>query len=497
MEVTGEPRLQRAASLLAESDRLLQTAPRPSGSQATMRLVAASSVSLARLPIHDEFSLILIRTGFPLRILVNAHALGVRRETTRMSQSSFPMPGPAPLAYVVGIDIGSQSCMMCCLTMEKRQVIKPSSFANKAEGFSSLFERLERLGTPADQILVGLEATSRYGENLYHGLQTLGYRVCLLHPAQMHAFAKQRGLRAKTDRVDATTIARALLSDEARFGYVPSEQVATYRELVRLQQQLSDDVVRYKNEIHALLVVLFPEFTQVFADPTRSTALAFLKRYPSAQAVAQTDVGTLSQVLRELAPKRYGQRTAQKLVDLANRTISSGVALAARSTSLRILCDQLQHTQANLKQLEQQIEMLLDKDPQVKGVLLIPEFGVMTVAVLRAELGDLDRFARMDQIVAYVGMDLEVKQSGKWKGQTKLSKRGSGRVRRILYLAALRSIWLKGSPFGAYYHRLVDRGMKKGMAVVAVMRKLLIVAAHLIQTQQVYDPGKVAAPSVG
>src|SRR5258708_40319682 len=37
------------------------------------------------------------------------------------------------------------------------------------------------------------------------------------------------------------------------------EQVATYRELMRLQQQLSEDVVRYKNEIHALLVVLFPE----------------------------------------------------------------------------------------------------------------------------------------------------------------------------------------------------------------------------------------------
>ena len=86
----------------------------------------------------------------------------------------------------------------------------------------------------------------------------------------------------------------------------------------------------------------------------------------------------------------------------------------------------------------------------------------MTVAVLRAELGDLDRFARMDQIVAYVGLDLQVKQSGKWIGQTKLSKRGSGRVRRILYLAALRSIWLTNSPFGAYYHRLVDRGMKKG-----------------------------------
>jgi transposase len=84
---------------------------------------------------------------------------------------------------------------------------------------------------------------------------------------------------------------------EARFGYVPSEQVATYRELMRLQHQLSDDMVRYKNEIHALLVVLFPEFTQVFVDPTRPTALAVLKRYPSAQAIAQTEVESRSRVL--------------------------------------------------------------------------------------------------------------------------------------------------------------------------------------------------------
>ena len=53
--------------------------------------------------------------------------------------------------------------------------------------------------------------------------------------------------------------------------------------------------------------------------------------------------------------------------------------------------------------------------------------------VLRAELGDMDRFERIDQVVAYAGLDIEVKESGKWKGQAMLSKRGSGRRRRILY----------------------------------------------------------------
>jgi transposase len=132
------------------------------------------------------------------------------------------------------------------------------------------------------------------------------------------------------------------------------------------------------------------------------------------------------------------------LVRLAQHSVGSGVATSARSLSLQILCDQLQHTQANLAQLEGEIDKLLQTDTGAKGLQSVPEFGHKTVAVLRAELGDVPRFQRTDQVVAYAGLDLEVKQSGKWKGQTKLSKRGSGRLRRILYMAAVRCIRLWG-----------------------------------------------------
>lgn len=401
------------------------------------------------------------------------------------------LPEPASLRYVVGIDIGSQTCAMCCLTPEKRQVFKPTTFANTREGIDWLFEKLSSLKSEPSSMLVGLEATSRYGENLSQALLKAGYRLCLLHPAQVHAFAQQRGLRAKTDQLDAGTIARVLLSGEARFGYLPDEHIGTYRELLRLQQQLSEDSVRYKNELHALLVVLFPEFVQVFADPTRPTALAVLKRYPSAQAVVEAGIEPLSRHLHELAPYHYGRPTAQALVALAQTSIASRVAVMARSKSLSIVCDQLEHTLLNLAQLEQEIDQLLSNDSQAKRLLAIAEFGPLTVAVLRAELGDVQRFSRMDQVVAYVGLDIQVKQSGKWKGQSKLSKRGSGRVRRLLYLAALRSLHEKHSPFKDYYQRLVDRGMKKGTALVAVMRKMIIVAVHLLKTQDLYDASKV------
>jgi len=140
------------------------------------------------------------------------------------------------------------------------------------------------------------------------------------------------------------------------------EQVVTYRELTR-----------YKNEIHALLVVLFPEFTQVFADPSRPSALTVLKAYLSAQALREAEPRLLHQLLREQCPGRYGRKTADKLIHLAKASVSVGVAIGARSSSMRILCDQLDHTQKNLELLLRVIEHLLDSDPKARSVLAISE----------------------------------------------------------------------------------------------------------------------------
>jgi transposase len=142
-------------------------------------------------------------------------------------------------------------------------------------------------------------------------------------------------------------------------------------------------VARYKNEIHALLTVLFPEFSQVFAVPTRPTALALLKRYPSAQAMAAAGIETITTILHEVAPRNLGHQTAEQLVNLAQHSVSSGVATFARVSSFKILCDKLEHTQSNLTHLEEEIDKLLEADPGSKGLRSVPEFGRKMVAVLR------------------------------------------------------------------------------------------------------------------
>ena len=116
-----------------------------------------------------------------------------------MGQSNSPASpvDPSAFTYVVGIDIGSQTCSFCALKPDKSQVIKPTDFANAPAGFGSLLDKLERLGVPPEEISIGLEATSSYGENLYRFLASRGYQLCLLHPRKTHQFAQQRGLARK------------------------------------------------------------------------------------------------------------------------------------------------------------------------------------------------------------------------------------------------------------------------------------------------------------
>jgi len=94
------------------------------------------------------------------------------------------------------------------------------------------------------------------------------------------------------------------------------------------------------------------------------------------------------------------------------------------------------------------------------------------------------RFSRTDQAIAYGGLDVEIKESGHRIGKAKLSKRGAGCLDGSSRLSALHSIHTEGSPFGADSRRLVERGFKKGSALMAVMRKMLAVAVHLLKHEQ-------------
>jgi transposase len=101
--------------------------------------------------------------------------------------SSDPLHSPVDVsdfAYVVGIDVGSQAYVYTVCQPDKRPVVKPTKLVNGRVGFEQLDHDPRQLGVAPARILIGLEATSRYNENLYQFLKEQGYALC---PARIRA----------------------------------------------------------------------------------------------------------------------------------------------------------------------------------------------------------------------------------------------------------------------------------------------------------------------
>jgi len=139
--------------------------------------------------------------------------------------------------------------------------------------------------------------------------------------------------------------------------------------------------------------------------------------------------------------------------------------------------------QAIERQLAEQIHKLgLQADYQrcqrINGV------GRLTAAALVLAF-HRGRFTKADALVAYLGMDIRIRQSGRYRGQSKLSKKGDAECRRLLHNAARAAARGDLQP---YYDRLLTRGYAATQAHVAVGRKLIRIAFSLLKNQYHYDP---------
>ncbi len=109
----------------------------------------------------------------------------------------------------------------------------------------------------------------------------------------------------------------------------------------------------------------------------------------------------------------------------------------------------------------------------------VPGIGPVTAATLASRLSSR-HFTHSDQFVAYCGLDVAIRQSGKKYGQLGLTKQGDGKLRRLLYLAAQANLRSKNSPFKAHYERERAKGLSSTAALCAVARKLARLSWSLV-----------------
>ncbi len=116
--------------------------------------------------------------------------------------------------------------------------------------------------------------------------------------------------------------------------------------------------------------------------------------------------------------------------------------------------------------------------------LSIPGIGPLNAAALVAAF-HRGAFANSDHFIAFIGMDVRLRESGRFKGKRKLTKRGEAEVRRLLYCAAQPARCCQR--FEDYYQKQLEKGLPKIAAKVILARKLARIAFTLMSKQEMFD----------
>jgi transposase len=139
-----------------------------------------------------------------------------------------------------------------------------------------------------------------------------------------------------------------------------------------------------------------------------------------------------------------------------------------------------------LQRIDRRIQRLIETlgwSAEYQFCLSIPGIGPLNAAALVSTY-HRGAFAGSDAFVAFIGLDVRIRQSGHYQGKRKLTKRGESEIRRLLYCATRPAC--SYPIFEAYYQRQLDNGLSRIAAKNVLARKLARIAFTLIQRQQMF-----------
>jgi transposase len=398
--------------------------------------------------------------------------------------------------FYLGIDVSKKSCRYFLINPEGQKV-KSFSLDNTHEAFQNLLKRLEELSIPKEDLLIGLEASGGFWENLYSHLKDNGFRVVLLNPYHTSKFREALAKKAKTDDIDALVIAQLLRTGEYVQSQVAEELIQSLRELTKLRYELMTERKNFQRQVFSLLSIIFPELEKTaLKNPFSVASMAILQRFPTAKDLAQAKPKQIEKIVRSIQGNNFNIEEIGKLIQTAQTSIYSGRAKEARATSLRILLKHIETLSSSIGELETEIkEILSPQEPKDsfpgENLLTIPGVGDKTLAAVLSYLGmDGSSFSSSTKAVGYVGYFPKIYQSGQTQRDNTICKRGPKLLRWALYMAAVASL-KHNREMRTLYHRKLSQGKTAKQALVCVGKKLLQIMLAMLKSGEPYNPTKV------
>jgi len=354
-------------------------------------------------------------------------------------------------------------------------------FSMDLAGFSELRKEMTRCSETLSEIAVAMESTGCYHINLFSFLCAEGLRCAVVNPLLISKYAQRSLRKTKTDKKDALTIAQFLRDNENSIStVVESQDTQDLRDLARERESLSWVIAGMKNDIKRLLQITFPELETLCTKLYSETMLNFLRQYPSARLIREAKKKDIDKAL--ICPGENRKRVhinADDLIVAAKHSVGSAGIAKELIVSEKV---------STILYLQEKCEKITEALVEACEALWIEELEIMksldgvkniTGATFLAEMGDISKFKSYKSVIAFAGLDPSINQSGKYEGQSRISKRGNRHLRRVIHIMTLCAIRTQNT-FREYYLRRKAEGLPPMKALMATSHKLIRVIFSML-----------------
>ena len=168
--------------------------------------------------------------------------------------------------------------------------------------------------------------------------------------------------------------------------------------------------------------------------------------------------------------------------------IDSGVYGNARA--LKRHRNRLKLLNVQIEMIEEEMQELVSKNEELKRkigfMMTIPGISFISAATVIGETLGFESITNAKQLTSYAGYDIVLRESGNFKGKTRISKKGNSHIRAALHMPSMTCVRCNPT-LKQFYNRLKPKKAKPLVALIAVQRKLLILMYTLWKNEEVYD----------
>ena len=389
--------------------------------------------------------------------------------------------------FLLGIDIAKLNHVASCIDSSTNEVIFSNfKFKNDFKGFSALLNKIKSFD--AKNLIIGLESTSHYGENLINFLFRHDFKVALINPLQTSHLRKANIRDAKNDNLDSLNIAKSLLFTKLNFVSEKNIECFSLKKLTRFRSNLIKQRSKAKIQLTSLLDLLFPELQYLFKSKIHNKAIySLLKKYPSTEEIAALKDDEISNLLYASSKGHFKREKSIELKSLAKTT----VGIKDTSVSLHVI-QLIELIELFDRQIKDIVTKITDTVNKLGTKLLsVPGINIIACAIILGETNNFDNFSNATKLLAFAGLDPKIRQSGNFSATScRMSKKGSPYLRYALIFTAWNAV-RHSEKFNKYYCLKRSQSKSHYNALGHVAHKLVRVIFTLIKKDISYQEEKL------